>query len=180
MFLKLLLVVARSSSLLSVSVARSGPARSSRRGVKPKEIRAQAREVRMASSAPRADQEGAQDPRRPRASQRRMTTAVSLSSRVIAWPVRDEPTKKYGTRLLLLRVQRNKERKQERKNMNRMLRGGHPEHAKIIIIPPDGKLFGFGKFGRCKETDVREKENRQPPNWKKTPLLVFIHVGCVM
>ena len=47
--------------LRSVSVARSGLASPSRRGVEPKEIRAQAREVRMASSAARADQ-GAQDP----------------------------------------------------------------------------------------------------------------------
>ena len=49
-----------------MSVARSGLASPSRRGVEPKEIRAQAREVRMASSATRADQ-GAQDPRRPNA-----------------------------------------------------------------------------------------------------------------
>ena len=49
-----------------MSVARSGLASPSCRGVEPKEIRAQAREVRMASSATRADQ-GAQDPRRPNA-----------------------------------------------------------------------------------------------------------------
>ena len=52
-----LLVVAQWHVLVlrSVSVARSGLASPSRRGVEPKDIRAQAREVRMASSAAGAD-----------------------------------------------------------------------------------------------------------------------------
>ena len=59
-----------------MSVARSGLASPSRRCVEPKEIRAQAREVRMASSATRANQ-GAQGPHGQMPSQKRMTTAVS-------------------------------------------------------------------------------------------------------
>ena len=68
--LRSILTVTRGGTFLffarAVSVARSGLASPSCRGVEPKEIRAQAREVRMASSATRADQ-GAQDPRRPNA-----------------------------------------------------------------------------------------------------------------
>ena len=66
--------------LRSVSVARSGPARSSRRGVESKEIRAQAREVRMASVAWPALTRALRASAAEGLQKRRMTTAVSLNS----------------------------------------------------------------------------------------------------